>query len=158
MARHADAQMRQCSDIWACSPHSAAQASPMATHAVIIARITTMSSPPGRIIIRIVAVATSAVFMHIEAHRAMPSPLSASAHIVAAIDAAEHASMHCCRIGRSMPAVAGIGMDLIMSAIMLIAARPPSCPGATWSRRRYAWVDPRRHGRTRPGPWGTMEP
>ena len=75
---------------------------------------------------RIIAAATSAVFMHMDAHRPMLSPASASAHIVAAIDAAEHASMHCCIIGMSMPVMPGIGMDFIMSAIMLIAGRRPS--------------------------------
>ena len=43
MARHADAQIRQCSDISACWPHSAAHASPMAMHAVIIEVMTFMS-------------------------------------------------------------------------------------------------------------------
>lgn len=80
---------------------------------------------------RIVAVATSAVLMHSDAQRPMPSPPSASAHIVAAIAAAEHASTHSCIIGMSMPVVPDIGMAFIMSAIMLIAARPPfdAAPG-----------------------------
>src|SRR6218665_1711093 len=69
------------------------------------------------------------MFMHMDAHRPMPSPPSASAHIVAAIAAAEHASTQPCIIDMSMPdmpAVPGIDMDFIMSAIMLIAARPLS--------------------------------
>ncbi|WP_456825961.1 hypothetical protein [Cellulomonas sp. P5_E12] len=55
----------------------------------------------------------------------MPSPPSASAHIVAAIEAAEHASMHSCIIGIVMPVVP-IGMDFIMSAIMLMVDLPLS--------------------------------
>ena len=43
IARHADAQMRQCSDISACSLHSAAHASPMAMQAEIIADMTPAS-------------------------------------------------------------------------------------------------------------------
>src|SRR4051794_32738455 len=74
---------------------------------------------------RIIAVATSAVFMHMDAHRPMPSPPSASAHIVAAIDAAEHASTQSCIIGMLIPVVPAAGMDFIMSAIMLIAGRLP---------------------------------
>jgi len=70
---------------------------------------------------RIIVMATSAVLMHIDAHRPMLSPASASAHIVAAIDAAEHASMHPCIIDMSMPVISDIGMVFIMSAIMLIA-------------------------------------
>ncbi|MFD1507501.1 hypothetical protein ACFSBG_17730 [Georgenia yuyongxinii] len=79
-----------------------------------------------RIIMRIVAVATSAVFIHMDAQRPMFSPLSASAHIVAAIAAAEHASMQPCIIVISMfmPVIEGIGMAFIMSVIMLIAVRP----------------------------------
>ncbi|GIG21094.1 hypothetical protein Cch01nite_18180 [Cellulomonas chitinilytica] len=94
---------------------------------------------------RIIAVATSAQFMHIDAQRPMLSPASASAHIVAAIDAAEHASTHCCIIVMSMPVVSGMVIDPIMSAIMLIAACHPSsrvqCPGpidATPGARRVA--------------------
>ena len=40
---HAAAQMRQCSDMSACIEHSAAHASPMAMHAVIIEVMTPMS-------------------------------------------------------------------------------------------------------------------
>src|SRR3954454_18659421 len=101
---------------------------------------------------RIVVVATSAVFMHMDAHRPMPSPPSASAHIVAAIEAAEHASMQPCIIDMSMPdmpAVSGIDMDFIMSAIMLIAARPLSSARGPWPVRRYAGGPRRRHGCTR---------
>ena len=36
MARHAEAQMRQCSDMSACDSHSIAHASPIAMHADII--------------------------------------------------------------------------------------------------------------------------
>ena len=63
----------------------------------------------------------------------MPSPPSASAHMVAAIAAAEHASMQSCIIGISMPVIPAIGMDFIMSAIMLIVGHPPSSlePGAS---------------------------
>ena len=43
MARHADAQMRQCSDISACISHSAAHAWPIATQADIIEPIASMS-------------------------------------------------------------------------------------------------------------------
>ena len=43
MARQADAQMRQCSDMSACWAHSAAHASPIAMHAVIIDVMTFMS-------------------------------------------------------------------------------------------------------------------
>ncbi|WP_388044321.1 hypothetical protein [Georgenia yuyongxinii] len=43
MARHAEAQIRQCSDISAWLPHSAAHASPMTMHAVIIDDMTFMS-------------------------------------------------------------------------------------------------------------------
>src|SRR5215218_91047 len=120
---------------------------------------------------RIIAAATSAVFMHMDAHRPMLSPASASAHIVAAIDAAEHASMHCCIIGMSMPVMPGIGMDFIMSAIMLIAARPPSSLWLTSRpQRRYARRPAGRHGpgsgarperrsRVSPGrPWSRMDP
>ncbi|HEY3436184.1 MAG TPA: hypothetical protein VGK35_00735 [Actinotalea sp.] len=74
---------------------------------------------------RIIVIDMSAVLMHMDAHRPMPSPPSASAHIVAAIEAAEHASMHRCIIAMSMPVVPAIGMAFIMSAIMLIAARLP---------------------------------
>jgi hypothetical protein len=54
----------------------------------------------------------------------MFSAPSASAHIVAAIDAAEQASMQPCIIDMSMPDIVGIGMDFIMSAIMLIVVPP----------------------------------
>jgi len=43
MARHAMAQMRQCSDMSACFMHSAAQASPIAMQARIIEVMTSMS-------------------------------------------------------------------------------------------------------------------
>jgi len=43
IARHADAQIRQCSDMSACMSHSAAHASPIAMHAVIIELMTPMS-------------------------------------------------------------------------------------------------------------------
>ena len=43
IARQAEAQIRQCSDMSACCAHSAAQASPIAMHAVIIDVITLMS-------------------------------------------------------------------------------------------------------------------
>jgi hypothetical protein len=77
---------------------------------------------------RIIAVATSHMFMHIDAQRPMLSPASASAHIVAAIDAAEHASTHCCIIAMSIPVVSGMVIEPIMSAIMLIAANRLSSP------------------------------
>src|SRR4051794_28319183 len=92
--------------------------------------------------------ATSDMLMHIEAQRPMLSPASASAHIVAAIDAAEHASTHCCIAVMSMPIDSGTVMEPIMSAIMLIAARylsslccagafdgTPGAPGVTMVRR-----------------------
>jgi hypothetical protein len=105
----------------------------MAMHAVIIGPMTAMSIPAGRIIIRIVAVATSAMFMHIDAQRPMPSPASASAHIVAAIAAAEHASMHSMLMAMSMPFISGIDIDFIMSAIMLTSSATfrlePADPG-----------------------------
>jgi len=86
----------------------------------IMADITIGSIPIGRIIMRVVAIATSAMFMHIDAQRPMPSPALASAHIVAAISAAEQASMHFCIMSISMP-MFFIGMDFIMSIIMLMA-------------------------------------
>ncbi|GIG21093.1 hypothetical protein Cch01nite_18170 [Cellulomonas chitinilytica] len=43
IARQADAQIRQCSDMSACMSHSAAHASPIAMQAVIIERMTPMS-------------------------------------------------------------------------------------------------------------------
>jgi hypothetical protein len=54
----------------------------------------------------------------------MFSAPSASAHIVAAIEAAEHASIHPCIIDMSMPVIVGIDIDFIMSAIMLIVVPP----------------------------------
>jgi hypothetical protein len=92
-----------------------------------------LSAPIGRIIIRIIVMATSAVFMHIEEQRIIMSPDAASAHIVAAISAAEQASMHSCIAAISMP-ISFFGMVCIMSIIMLmVLARSPvgvtvTCP------------------------------
>jgi hypothetical protein len=118
MASQAIAQIRQWSSS-ACMRHSAAHAIPMSMHAVIIDIIAVLSAPIGRIIIRIIVMATSAVFMHIEEQRIIMSPDAASAHIVAAISAAEQASMHSCIIAISMP-ISFFGMVCIMSIIMLM--------------------------------------
>jgi hypothetical protein len=123
MASHALAHMRQCSSV--CIMHSAEQALPIATQAIIIACMLIMSMPMGRIIMRIIVVATSAMFMHIDEHFAMSIPMSLSAHMVAAIAAAEHVSMHSCIIVMSMPIILSIGMDFIMSIIMLSIGGSP---------------------------------
>lgn len=116
IASHAIAQMRQWSSSM-CIRHSAAHAMPMSMHAVIIDIMDVRSMPMGRIIIRIMAIDMSAVFMHIDAHVIM-SPAQASAHIVAAISAAEQASMHSCIIAMSMP-MSFFGMVCITFIIML---------------------------------------
>ena len=116
IASQAIAQIRQWSSS-ACILHSAAQAMPMSMQAVIMDIIDILSMPIGRSIIRIIVMETSAVFMHMDAHFIM-SPAQASAHIVAAISAAEQASMHSCIMSMSMP-MSFFGMDCIMSIIML---------------------------------------
>ncbi|WP_344779130.1 hypothetical protein [Microbacterium marinilacus] len=67
---------------------------------------------------------------HIAAHVAMSSPASASAHIVAVMLTAEHASMHSCIIGISMPVDDAFGIALIMSIIVLIPVPLLESPSA----------------------------
>jgi hypothetical protein len=83
IASQAIAQIRQWSCMSACIMHSFEHAIPMAMHVASIELSATMSAPPGRIIMRMVVAATSAMFMHIEQQRAV-RPAHASAHIVAA--------------------------------------------------------------------------
>lgn len=58
----------------------------------------------------------------------MSSPVQASAHIVAAIAVAEHASMHSCIMSMSMPIIASWGMDFIMSIIIAMVVTLSSAP------------------------------
>src|SRR5215216_1130393 len=73
----------------------------------------------------IMVVATSAMLAHIAAHLPMPLAPQASAHIVEAWAAAEHASMHDCIMVMSMPIVMPepmsviAGMAFIMSLIIM---------------------------------------
>ncbi len=75
--------------------------------------------PIGRIIMRIPVSATSAMFMHIDAHLPMPAMLASwSAHIVAAIEQAFIAMMHSCIIAMSMSmGMSPIDMDFIISIV-----------------------------------------
>ncbi|MCD2444135.1 hypothetical protein LQ757_17765 [Agromyces sp. SYSU K20354] len=72
---------------------------------------------------RIIVSHMSAQFAHIPAHRPMPSPASASAHMMHACAHAESASRHSCIIAGSMPFM-GISDDdmapFIMSIVMFI--------------------------------------
>ena len=95
--------MRQCSLISACIMHSAEQARHIMIVVCIIDVMTCMSQPFMRSIMRIMVSQTSAQFAHIPAHRPMPSPASASAHITHACMHAERASIHSCIIDMSMP-------------------------------------------------------
>jgi hypothetical protein len=59
------------------------------------------------------------MFAHIAQQRAIPSPLSASAHMVAAWAAAEQDSMHDCIIVMSISIAVIFGMAFIMSVIIM---------------------------------------
>ncbi|UOE44432.1 hypothetical protein [Agromyces larvae] len=102
----------------------------------IIDIMSAMSQPFMRSIIRIMVPHMSAQFAHIAAHRPMPSPASASAHITHACMHAERASRHSSIIDMSMP----FGMSdadiapFIMSIVMFITGDRRS--RATGYRRR----------------------
>jgi hypothetical protein len=108
-ASHALAQLVQTSAHilqWSlsCMEHSAAHARAAVLHAWSIAIMEPWSNPIGRIIIRIAALATSAVLAHMLEHFPMPSsPAQASEHIVQACSHAAQASIHSCIRRMSMP-------------------------------------------------------
>ena len=85
-----------------------------------MARIAIMSWAMGRIIMRIMVVATSAMLVHIDAQRPMPAAMSASAHMVAAIATASQASMHSCMDAMSMPMVE-LGIESIILLIIIVS-------------------------------------
>ena len=81
---------------------------------------------------RIMVVATSAMFMHIDAQRPIPAAMSASAHMVAAIATASQASMQSCIDIMSMPMVE-LGIDPIILLIIIVSTvRPP----LSWDSQR----------------------
>lgn len=130
---HAIAHMRQCSLISACIMHSAEQARHITTVVCIIDIVTCMSMPFMRSSMRIIVSQTSAQFEHMAAQRPMPSPASASAHMMHACTHAERASIHSCIIAGSMPFM-GISDDdmapFIMSIVMFIWLAVPGRPSA----------------------------
>jgi hypothetical protein len=93
-----------------------------------------MSTPMGRIIMRIVVLFMSAPFMHMLAHFAMPSPMEESAQIVQACSAAAQASIQSCIAIMSMdagiPSTPANSMDMlfIISAVMFMPHRPFGLP------------------------------
>jgi len=122
--------MRQCSLISACIWHSAEQARIIMTVDCIIDDITCMSQPLTRSIIRIIVSLMSAQLAQSAPQRPIPSPASASAHMMHACMHAERASMHSCIIVGSMPCIGMSDDDMapfIMSIVMFIAAC--SAPG-----------------------------
>ncbi|GAA4163948.1 hypothetical protein GCM10022286_25130 [Gryllotalpicola daejeonensis] len=86
--------------------------------------------PSGRIIMRMQASAMSAMFEHIAVHFAMlsPSPMSAPAHIVAAIEQALRDWMHSCIAPMSI-GMLPMDMDFIIS-IVSISFSVPLAPAA----------------------------
>src|SRR5918994_2036019 len=121
--------MRQCSLISACIMHSAEQARAIRIVDCIIDDMTCMSQPCMRSIIRIMVSVMSAQLAHSAAHLPIPSPASASAHMMHACMHAERASMVPCITAGSMPFIGMPDDDMapfIMSIVMFMCTTPPS--------------------------------
>jgi hypothetical protein len=92
--------------------------------AIIMARITSMLMPMGRIIMRMHVSAMSAMFEHIAAQVAISAPIaiSAPAHIVAAIEQEFIAWMHSCIAPMSI-GILPTDIDFIISIVSTSVSR-----------------------------------